>query len=471
LATTRTSGESQRILSSDALIVAAHRVCRPYALKEGVEIDIGLPRPIAAMYLSWRDWGAPPLNGITSAPLLSDDGSIRTARGYDTKTGLFCEGVPDISDRIPVRPTKEEAQRALASFRRRARTLPFADAATAFEGKVAVVDQRKSPGVDESSFLTQSIGAVARPSLWLCPGTSFQGARLSGSGAGKGLAARCIAEVAYGRPPCSIAQVTTKDELDKQISAALIGGDPFILLDNFNDMTLTSSIFASALSERPSKARIFGKLVLIRLNALAFQAVTGNGLTLSKDIVRRFIRVELDARMEDPEIRVFTSNLLQDLRRDRLDALAELLTIWRWGRQTPLPRGVPFGSYEQWAEWVRDPLIALGCQDPVARLSVTKTQDPARQQIANAFNRWWGVFGSSVVTAAQVSCVTDIMDDLDLLKRTRQYVAIVLAKLAGTRVSGFVLRRKPTEGRRSADCYALEKTNEHKDWVRTSVSE
>jgi hypothetical protein len=132
---------------------------------------------------------------------------------------------------------------------------------------------------------------------------------------------------------------------------------------------------------------------------------------------------------------------------------------------------VPFGSYEQWAAWARDPFIALGCQDPVARLSVTKTQDPARQQVANAFNTWWGVFGSSVVTAAQVSCVTDIMDDLDLPKRTRQYVAIVLAKLTGTRVSGFVLRRKPTEGRWSADCYALEKTNEHKDWTRTSTSE
>jgi hypothetical protein len=145
-------------------------------------------------------------------------------------TGLFCEGVPDISDRIPAKPIKEDAQRALASYRSRIRTLPFADAATIYEGKVAVVDQRKPPGVDESSFLAQSIGAVARPSLWLCPGVSFQGARLSGSGAGKGLAARCIAEVAYGRPPCSIAQVTTKDELDKQISAALIGGDPFILL-------------------------------------------------------------------------------------------------------------------------------------------------------------------------------------------------------------------------------------------------
>jgi hypothetical protein len=458
-------------IDPDAFIVAAHRLCRPYVFDEGVQIDVGLPRPIATMYLSYRDWGVPLLNGIATAPLLGDDGSIRTARGYDAATGLFCEGVPDLSDRIPVNPTKGDAERALASVRRRFRTLPFADAKTVSEGGVMVVDQNKHPGIDESSFHSQLLGAVARPSLWLCPGVSFHGAQISGSGAGKGLAARCILVVAYGRSPYSIAQVTAKDELDKQISSALIDGGPSILLDNFNDMTLASSVLASALTERPSKLRSFGKLKLVTVNALAFVVVTGNGLILSKDIVRRFIRVELDARMEDPEVRDFTSKrLLQDLRRDRLDVLCELLTIWRWGRVNTLKRGVPFGSYEQWGEWVRDPLIALGCQDPVARLNTTKVNDPARQKIANAFNTWWGAFGATAVSAKQVSLTPDIIDDLDLPKRSRQYVATVLVKLAGTRVAGFMLRHVCPDGKWSADTYVLEKTEEHQDWVRTSSS-
>ena len=423
------------------------------------------------MFLSFRDWDLPPLNGVTTAPLLSDDGSIRIARGYDAKTGLFCEGIPDLADRIPERPTREDAERSFVSLRRRFWTLPFADAVTVTEGGTAVVDQRKSPGMDESSFLSQLLGSVARPSLWLCPGLSFHGAQISGSGAGKGLAARCILVVAFDRPPSSIAQVTAKDELDKQISSALIDGGPSILLDNFNDMTLTSSILASALTERPSKLRIFGRLKLVTVNALAFIVLTGNGLILSKDIVRRFIRVEMDARMENPEVRDFTSkHLLQDLKRDRLDVLCELLTIWRWGRLTSFKKGVPFGSYEQWGEWVRDPLVALGCQDPVARLSATKIGDPARQKVANAFNTWWGAFASTPVTAKQVSLTPDIIDDLDLPKRSRQYVATVLEKLAGTRVAGFVLRHMRPVGKWSADTYVLEKTKEHEDWVRTSSS-
>jgi hypothetical protein len=420
------------------------------------------------MHLSWRDWGVPLLNGIATSPLLSDDGSMRTARGYDAKTGLFCQGIPDLSARVPANPTRTEAESALASIRRRIRTLPFADAVTANEGAVMVVDQRKGPGVDESSFLSQLFGAVARPSLWLCPGVSFHGAQLSGSGAGKGLAARFILETAYGRPPFSIAQVTAKDELDKQVSSALLDGGPSLLLDNFNNMTLASSILASALTERPSKVRVFGKLKLVTLNALAFIVATGNGLVLSQDIVRRFIRVELDARVEDPEIRAFASNLLQDLKRDRIDVLAEILTVWRWGRIASIKRGLPFGSYEQWGEWVRDPLLALGCEDPVARLSVTKTQDPARQRVANAFDVWWRLRGNDVLTADDLTREHEILDELDPPKRSRQYITSVLAKLVGTRVGGFLLRRRPTDGRWSADYFMLEKTEEHKDWVRVS---
>jgi hypothetical protein len=260
--------------------------------------------------------------------------------------------------------------------------------------------------------------------------------------------------------------------LDKQISSALLEGGSSILLSNFNDMTLTSSALASALTDRPSKVRIFGKLRLVTLSALAFVAVTGNGLTLSRDIIRRFISVMLDPRVEDAENRRFTSNLLADLKRDRADVLIEILTIWRWGRQSKLPKGVPFGSYEQWAEWVRDPLVALGCQDPVARLKATKAHDPARQRVANAFDAWWHIFGNDRLKADDlIKRGHDVLDEFDPPKRSRQYIASMLAKLTGTRVGGFLLRTLRPDGKWSADIYFLEKTNEHVDWVRTSTSE
>jgi hypothetical protein len=362
---------------------------------------------------------------------VENDGAIRTAHGYGVETGLYCEGIPDIASRIPDNVTDNDAERALASIRQRHRTLPYADAETVKEGNLAVVDLQKSPGMDESSFLTQGLSAVCRSSLGLCPGGSIHGAHLSGSGAGKGLTARCILETAYGRSPSSIAQTATKDELDKQISAALMEGGPSLLLDNFNNTTLASSVLASALTERPSKVRILGKSRLAVLNALVFIMVTGNGLILSRDIIRRFLRIELDARVENAEVRDFTSNhLLQDLRRDRADVLVEVLTIWRWGRLKKLGRGKPLGSYEQWGEWVRDPLLELGCQDPVKRMTDTKALDPARQEMASAFQEWWKIFKDRPTTAAQVSETPAVLDHPDPAKRSRQYIAAALAMRA-----------------------------------------
>jgi hypothetical protein len=36
----------------------------------------------------------------------------------------------------------------------------------------------------------------------------------------------------------------------------------------------------------------------------------------------------------------------------------------------------PLGSFEQWAEWCRDPPLALGCRDPVERIDAVKSDDP-----------------------------------------------------------------------------------------------
>jgi hypothetical protein len=81
-------------LTPHSLIVKAHSVCWPFAIKikNGVasEADIGLPGSFARMYLDWRgEWKLPPLNGIATAPLLHEDGSISRSQGYDRSSGMW----------------------------------------------------------------------------------------------------------------------------------------------------------------------------------------------------------------------------------------------------------------------------------------------------------------------------------------------------------------------------------------------
>ena len=392
------SGSVAHAMTADSLALEAHFVCQPYKIsKKGEEYDATLPPSIARMYLGWKgEWRLPPLNGITTAPLLSEDGSIRTARGYDAATGLWCESVPDVASLVPAKPTIDQAAAALMVVRDAFKTFCFADAKTIVIGGVTVVDLSQPPGIDESSFLVSLLGAVCRASLWLAPGSLIRAAQTSGSGAGKGKLARCICAVAYGRQPSAVTAGGSSEELEKRISAALLEGGPAVLLDNFNNITLRSASLDSALTERPSKVRQFRTLELVAINTVASVFVTGNGILLAQDTVRRFVPTELDARMEDPERRNFPGDILADVTRNRATILAALLTIWRYGRQaTGIKRGRVLGSYEEWCAWVRDPLLSLGCRDPVERLSETKTRDPMRQMIGDLFAVWWERHGSS----------------------------------------------------------------------------
>jgi hypothetical protein len=175
-------------MTPDALILMVHGICRPRKVKEGKEVDARLPRDVAVMYLDWRgEWELPPLNGIASAPMLREDGTISSAQGYDPSTGMWLENVPDMASLVPEKPTDEDARSALHCIRETFKTFCFADAETNVDpdsGGV-VVNTAQPPGKDESAFLTALLTAVCRPSLYLAPGLLLRGAPISGAGAAR----------------------------------------------------------------------------------------------------------------------------------------------------------------------------------------------------------------------------------------------------------------------------------------------
>ena len=166
--------------------------------------------------------------------------------------------------------------------------------------------------------------------------------------------------------------------------------------------------------------------------------------------------VEFDPRTEDPEARPFKTDIRAEVR-DASELLAALLTIWRWGRiATDIKRGLPLGSFEQWCRWVRDPLLALGCQDPVDRVSEAKARDGRRQEVGDLFTLWWERHGDRPVAVSQLH--EDVKEVADPQGRGRQYLTARLEKLAGTRIAGFVLTRQPAIGKWGKATYALKKT-------------
>src|SRR5262249_62348380 len=116
------------------------------------------------------------------ASVLWADGSVRVADAYDPATGLWCCGVPRL--RLPVRPSRTDAEAALAQLRNMFRTFPFADAPRCWDASLAVetIDVACPPARDESAFLIALLTAVCRASLWLSPGRLLTATAVSGAG-------------------------------------------------------------------------------------------------------------------------------------------------------------------------------------------------------------------------------------------------------------------------------------------------
>ena len=452
-------------LTPDSLVMLAHSVCRPYVMRSSKDeapksVDARLPRSIAVMYLDWvGEWRLPLLHGIASTPLLRQDGSIHSAPGYDTATGYWLENVPNVAPLVPIRPTVADANRALRILRETFATFCFADAETTRVPDIdtELVDTSINPAADESAFLAALLTATTRPSLDLAPGVIVRAAPLSGSGSGKGLLARCINLIAFGHEPTAVTSGGNAQELDKRLAAELIAGGPVLFLDNLNNTAFKSDLLASALTERPARVRILGKSEMVPLNATAFVIFTGNGLSVSEDLARRFISIELDARIEDPESRTFPTDIRAEVKRRRHELLAAVLTIWRWGRHdTSIKVGRPLGSFEQWGRWVRDPLLALGCRDPVDRVGEAKERDGRRQTTTELFRFWWERHADRPVPAAELH--DDVKKLIDPQDRGRQFIAAQLEKLAGARMAGHVLTRQAPAGKWGRATFSLQKT-------------
>jgi hypothetical protein len=310
-------------LTNHGVVRMAHQHCRP--VKNGENAT--LPDRVAGLYLDMiGDWNLPKLVGITSSPILTDDGGIRSAVGYDRDAGLYCCNIPKLI--LPERPTREQALKALADLRGTFQTFPFADAVRRFDPilGVDVIDLAAPIGIDESGFLVGLLTAVCRQSLWLAPGFLLNAPQISGAGAGKGLLARAISAIAYGIRPRPFTPGNDRHEMDKRIVAEVMEGAPVLFMDNINGTLLRSNTLASLTTERPSGVRELGKSRMIKLEHASFIVLTGNGLVVSEDLARRFVFCELDPQCEDPEQRPFVPGFIEGIEQRRGELLTAALT-------------------------------------------------------------------------------------------------------------------------------------------------
>jgi putative DNA primase/helicase len=283
---------------------------------------------------------------------------------------------------IPENPTRDDGLKGLALLKGLLTEFPF----------VGGVAKSVSLSVALSGILT----TVTRAYFPVAP---LHGANAHVAGTGKSYLFDTISSIAFGdlAPVMPPPNDDTAVEMDKQLVAAVITGQPMIVIDNING-ELASSLLCQLVERPRGKVRILGKSEEARIvtRGTTFFA-DGNNMTLRGDIVRRTIVSDLDAGMERPELREFKNTPVKMVLNDRGNYIAAALTMCRSYIAAGMPnQAPPLASFEGW-NMVRSALMWLGEVDPVKSIEASRVDDPDRDALREILSTWVEAVGDAKI--------------------------------------------------------------------------
>jgi hypothetical protein len=358
-----------RAFCPDSLLepIAEAAMFQRFNRKRNTWVDVDPPlQLVRTVLVRERRWAIPRVGGVITTPTLRADGSLLATPGYDQHSELYL--LPGLAlPTIPERPTREQAQEALATLSDLFSEFPF---------------QTK---LDRSVALSGLLTAQVRGSL---PTAPVYLVRADTPGTGKSYLVDLIAMVATGRLCPVITASKSAEETEKRIGSVLLSGASIVSLDNCTH-DLAGELLCQ-LTERPViKIRILGRSEMPECECRTAVFATGNNIAFKGDMVRRGLVCNLEAVTERPELREFQKDALEHAASNRGSYVAAALTIIRAYIAAGSPRVCgSFGSYSAWSTMVRSPLVWLGESDPIASMEAVRNEDPELSDIREFFELW-----------------------------------------------------------------------------------
>jgi len=323
----------------------------------------------------------PVLTAVINAPTLRPDGSLLSTPGYDKATGLFYDPRGVQFPPIDPRPSRPEAERALADLGDLIAGFPF--------------DGTADYAVALSGILT----ACSRQALRSAPLHAFS---TPVAGSGKSKLVDIASVIATGREAGVIAQAMDEAEMEKRLSALFLQGAGTVAIDNCG-FPVDGNFLCAALTQATVSIRPLGTSTQVTVPTNAFLTATGNNLVIAGDMTRRTIVAHLDPRVERPELREFDFEPVAQAKADRVRYVVAALTIVLAFKASGAPRqSNPLGSFEDWSTMVRDALLWLGCADPVETMERARVTDPKLDELSAVLTQWRTVIGTDRITVRRV---------------------------------------------------------------------
>jgi hypothetical protein len=379
--------------------------------KEG-PVPMDPPAAVASILLEMNDWpNTPPLAGIVEAPTMRPDGSIIDTPGYDAATGLYFDPGDTVFQPVPEFPSREDAERALALLLDLVKDFPFVSEAA------------------RSVALAQIITPLIRPAARTAPLFANDAPT---PGTGKGLLSSIPAWIMTGRVPSMIGQWTDGSEEKRRLLAVLLEALPVNVIDNI-ELPLKSDTLCTILTEGQIRERVIGSSRTATGDARVTWIATGNNLEIGGDLPRRTLICRLDPEVERPEDREFDRDLSAYVPVHRAELAVAILTIVRAYRASGERVAIsPYGSFEEWSRFVREPLVWLGQADLLETRGTIRRRDPDLDAMHVILTAWHAAHGEralKVAKAADDERVRAAMRDYAVNEKTGKADLLAVAKL------------------------------------------
>jgi hypothetical protein len=391
------------------------------------------PKPVLDALLAEGSWTLPRLKAVVSCPTITPTGEVIAKNGYHAGAEVFValsEEFAPISDSV----TKEEARKLLD------------DEVSDLLSDFVFVDERDRVATI-GAMLTMVIRSAIEGNVPLF-GTSSPV-----PGSGKGLLIDVVVTPALGMPPKRTPFPGEDEEIRKLLFAAGMGGEAVLMLDNVGRPLRCDAICAYLTSYPEFQGRVLGLSVTRAFPSTMVLFATGVNLRAVGDIARRAVVMELDPEQERPETRTgfkYPSLMRRVVERRRfiVPALISAVKAYFNAGCPDVPHHKGIGSYDEWSQLVRKPLLWLGIGDPGAKIPDRPwNNDPELEAWSMLMENWEVAFGNEPITIKNLmethdmalkQSIVDIYREarLDSLGILRDAKRITLGKI----ISGFAGR-------------------------------
>jgi len=339
---------------------------------------------------------APSIEGMVCHPIILPDGTIVDKSGIDERSNVLLNLGEQQFKPVPEHPELEAAKGSVKFL--------YDTFFKEFSYKDTPVDLKDGYQLLMVVSIAMLLTCLVRKVIDLAPGFLVN-ANIQGSG--KTTLVRICNIILTGFDMSVTSFSRSPEEIEKQILAMLKRCPLMLCFDNIWDgAELRDQTISKVMTSVSYTGRILGQTKEMTVPTKTVFIMTGNNVSFSSDLVRRFLIISLSSDTDRPENKVYKNpDIMQHCLKNKQDALHACLTIIKAYIDSGSPidsTKIPSSGFSQWDQMVRFPLLWATGIDILASVNLSREQSTEQQSFQGLIDGIFSLYHRNPFTAKRL---------------------------------------------------------------------